>query len=60
MTFPVSNFLLSVTKRHYSNDAKEVDNLDLCGLSLNWYQTLGVLHFYVWKNIRCYFIYYEL
>ena len=34
-TFPVSTFLYSVTLRHYSNDAKEVDILNLCGLLFN-------------------------
>ena len=33
--FPVSNFLLSVTSRHYSNDAKEADIRAHCGLPLN-------------------------
>ena len=35
MTFPVSNFLKSVTSRHCSNDTKEADILDRCGLPLN-------------------------
>ena len=34
-TFSVSNFLYSVTLRPYSNDVKEADILDLCGLPLN-------------------------
>ena len=31
-TYPVSTFLQSVTSRHYSNDAKEANILDRCGL----------------------------
>ena len=34
-TFSVSNVLLSVTSGHYSNNAKEADILDRCGLTLN-------------------------
>ena len=34
-TFPVSNFLKSVTSRHCSNDTKEAHILDRCGLPLN-------------------------
>ena len=34
-TFPVSNFLSSVTFRHCSNDAKEADIMDRFGLPLN-------------------------
>ena len=61
-TLPVSNFLLSLTSRHYPNDAKEADILDLCGLTLNGGQTWGVLHYeslgYM-ENIRCSFKYFE-
>ena len=35
-TFPASNFLKSVTSRHCSNDRKEANILDRCGLPLNW------------------------
>ena len=42
-TFPVSNFLKSVTSRHCSNDTKEADILDRCGLSLKGCETCGCL-----------------
>ena len=35
-TFPASNFLKSVTSRHCSNDRKEANILDRCGLPLKW------------------------
>ena len=34
-TISVLNFFKSVTSRNYSNDAKEADILDRCGLPLN-------------------------
>ena len=42
MTFPVSNFLFSVTG-HYSNVAKEADILDRCGSPLKGGLTWGCL-----------------
>ena len=41
-TFHVSNFLQSITSRHYSKDAKEADILDRCGLPLNGVKLGGV------------------
>ena len=38
-TFPASNFFKSVTSRHCSNDRKEANILDRCGLPLNWVNT---------------------
>ena len=35
-TFPVSNFLLSVAMRHWSNDAKEADILDRFWIAFEW------------------------
>ena len=42
-SFPVSNFLKSVTSRHCSNDTKEADILDRCGLPLNGVKLAGYL-----------------
>ena len=51
----VSNFLQSVTSMHCSNNTKEVDILDRCGLPLMWVK-LRVFNTAIYENIvRCFF-----
>ena len=50
--FLVSNFLTSVISRHYFNNAKVVDILDICGLHLNGVLTWCVIHCDTSKNMR--------
>ena len=56
-TFPASNFLKSVTSRHCSNDRKEANILDRCGLPLNWGGiNLGVFNTAIYgKIVQCSF-----
>ena len=49
-TFPVSNFLYSVTSRHYSYDAKEADILDRCGLPFVLGLNLGMFITTIYGN----------
>ena len=55
-TFPVSNFLKSITSRHCSSDTKEVDILDRFRLPLNGVK-LRMFNTEIYgKIVRCLFV----
>ena len=48
-------FLVCPISRNYSNDAKEAESLDCCGLPLNWGLTLGMFNTAIYgKNSTVY------
>ena len=50
-TFPVSNFLKSVTSSHCSNNTTEADILGRCGFAFKWGLNFGEFNTAIYLNL---------